>query len=195
MIDGDIETAERILDEVTDLAEQHAVPHVLAAALGERGLIKALAGDHEAAIELNDRCLALFRDVGDRWQTTIALGRRAMLVLRTRRDVVAAATDLLEALDLAESLRATPDVASTVVAAAEVLRVAGHAPLAAELLGATLARLATSEERAWYDPYGGTGALQALLTDPALRGEVARGEKHDLRTAAALARKGLQDLA
>lgn len=194
MIDDDVETAERILDEVTELAEQHEVPHVLAAALGERGLIKALAGDHEAAIELNDRCLALFREVGDRWQTGIALGRRAMLLLRRRRDVKAAATDLLEALDLAESLRAAPDVASTVVAAAEVLRVAGHAPLAAELLGATLARLSRSEERGWYEPFGGTGPLQALLADPALGDDVARGEKHDLRTAATLARKGLQDL-
>jgi tetratricopeptide (TPR) repeat protein len=194
IIDDDIETAERILDEVTELAERSGVPHVMAAALGERGLIKALAGDYDAAIELNDRCLALFRDVGDRWQTTIALVRRAMLLLLSRRDHRAAAAELLDALDLAESLRAAPDVASIVVAAAEVLRVAGEEPLAAELIGATTGQTTVTEDPGWHELFDGARALGALRADPAFQGHVARGEKHDLRTAASLARKGLQDL-
>jgi predicted ATPase len=194
IIDDDLETAERILDEVTELAERGGVPHVMAAALGERSLIKALGGDHDAAIELNDQCLALFRDVGDRWQTTIALVRRAMLLLLSRRDLRAAAADLLDALDLAESLGAAPDVASIVMAAAEVLRVADHEPLAAELLGATSGQTRVTDDPGWSKLFGGQGALLALLADPAVHGNVARGERHDLRTAASLARKGLQDL-
>jgi hypothetical protein len=138
--------------------------------------------------------LALFREVGDRWQIALALHRRAAIALHGRHDVAAAAADLLEALDLAESLRSTPDVASMLLTAAEVALTGGQDGAAAELVSAISDRLAVAEEGGWYDWSGGLGALRHLLTDPDLAAEVARGEKHDLRTAASLARKALQDL-
>ena len=193
-IDGDLVQAGQLLDEATALAERTGVAHVLAAALGERGQVHAAAGEHEQATELFEQSLTLFRDVGDRWQIALALHRRASIALHGRHDVAAAATDLLEAIDLAESLRSTPDVASMLLTAAEIALIGGQAVVAAELVSAIADRLAVAEQRGWYDWSGGLGGLRRLLSDPALEAAVARGEMLDLRGAAVFARKGLQDL-
>jgi predicted ATPase len=194
LIDGDLERADAMLAEVTALAERTGVTHVIAAAMAERSELKAWAGDADAAIELCTQCVELFREVGDRWQLGMALHRRAGLRLHARQDVPGAAGDLLEALDLAESLRAWLDVATVVVTSADALRRVEQPELAAELLGATLARLDVTEERRWYDRSGGVGALRSLVDDPAQRASVERGQAMDLRTAAGLARKALQAL-
>jgi predicted ATPase/class 3 adenylate cyclase len=193
-IDDDLERAGVILDEVTALAERTGVSHVLAAALAGRSELHARAGELAPAVDLCEQSLALFREVGDRWQIALALHRRAALALHGRGDVAAAAADLLEALDLAESLRAAPDVETLLLTAAAVLLRADRDELAAELVGTTRARLAITEARGWYDATGGVGRLLDLVADPHRAEAVARGAKHDLRAAANLARKALQDL-
>ena len=191
ILDRDLDTAATILDEATELAERSGVPHVRAAALAERGDLCAWTGDYETALQLCDQSLTLFRDVGDRRQVALALHRRAALLLAGRRDVTGAASDLLEALDLAEP---APNVGSLVLMAALLVRDAGDDRGAAELVGATRSRLDYSEKGDWFERSLDVDALRALLDDPARRADVARGEALDLRSAASVARKALQDL-
>jgi non-specific serine/threonine protein kinase len=77
---GSLETAERCIDEITDIAEQHSLVPYQALGLCAKGSLLVARGDSATADQLLDRGLARMREVALSLYTTIFLSERASVL-------------------------------------------------------------------------------------------------------------------
>jgi non-specific serine/threonine protein kinase len=77
---GELETAERCIDEITDIAERHSLVPYQALGLCAKGSLLVARGDSATADQLLDRGLARMREVALSLYTTIFLSERASVL-------------------------------------------------------------------------------------------------------------------
>ena len=129
---GQLDDAERTLEEAVDLVRQHGDARNIGGSLTSLGGVALMRGDHERARPLFDQSLALYRSMGDASGISNSLGNVAFLALE-QGDAETARALLGEALAIERDVGDHLGLAKTLEMSARLAAGGGHAALAIRL--------------------------------------------------------------
>jgi predicted ATPase/class 3 adenylate cyclase len=166
--------------ELDVLSRCEDIPQVMAAVWDGLGQSADRRGDVRNAMEHNSRALEIFRELDDRWQVALVLGRRAGYAASLSLDMSAAC--VIASLEGFRVVGSDPDTPFGLVAAAALLIRAGRSDEAAVLAGGIDRR--TVEAYLNFSPLKSRELVDdvlALLDDPAAAVPLERGSRLGLR--------------
>jgi predicted ATPase/class 3 adenylate cyclase len=191
-LQGDLDADEQVQQRVLDICG--AVPHVAAQAWAELSQVAAERNDLTLANRHATRATELYRDLGDRWQVAMTVGKQADYLVEAYPS--GSAGHMIEALTILRDMGADRDLHSQLVTAAGLLLRHGRPARAATIVGAVRE---TVEAKADNDPWRRLRrpmhrALRSLLHETGYEREVALGQRLGVRGATDAAINWLREI-
>ena len=131
-VHGELDDAERTIEEAVDLARKLGNARSVGSALKSLGGLALMRGDHERARRLFDESLAIFRSLDDAWGISNSLANLAFIALEAG-DAETARVLLSEALAIERDIGDHPVLANALEMSARLAAGEGHPALSIRL--------------------------------------------------------------